>query len=152
MLHVNVVTRQLSAVLVHNYSVTTRVRDNYNHRRVWIGTDTRNMNKRVHDVPTMCQRRYSMNPSRTRYEPVTACITNTSRYFFFAKTHKNVARIKIILYLCSVFRIRLVIAAFRKSPNLFRQQNARTRISPPCAGYSSCFCWVFGDTLERRLK
>lgn len=55
-------------------------------------------------------------------------------------------------YLCTVFIIRLVIAAFRKSPNLFRQQNASTGMSPPCAGYSSCFCWVFGDTLERRLK
>jgi hypothetical protein len=55
-------------------------------------------------------------------------------------------------YFCTVFIIRLVIAAFRKLPNLFRQQNASTGMSPPCAGYSSCFCWVFGDTLERRLK
>ena len=31
MLLVNVVTRQLSTVLVYNYSVTTRVRDNSNH-------------------------------------------------------------------------------------------------------------------------
>ena len=44
--------------------------DDYNHRRVWIGTDARNMNERASDVPMMCLRCATMNPSKTRYEPV----------------------------------------------------------------------------------